>query len=56
MLHQVYCSIDETNVISQQLFLDQGFTLCGHRKDWIRIEERYIDVYEYQRLKVKNHD
>jgi len=56
MLHQVYCSIDETNVISQQLFLDQGFTLCGHRKDWIRIEERYIDVYEYQRLNVKNHD
>lgn len=56
MLHQVYCSIDETNTESQQLFLNQGFTLCGHRKDWIRIEEGFIDVFEYQRLKSKNHD
>ena len=28
LLHQVYCSIDETNTESQQLFVGQGFELC----------------------------
>ena len=48
MLHQVYCSIDETNTESQQLFMNQGFELCGKRKDWIRTSEGYLDVFEYQ--------
>jgi len=48
LLHQVYCSIDETNTESQQLFLGQGFELCGRRKDWIRTSDSYLDVFEYQ--------
>ena len=48
MLHQVYCSIDETNAESQQLFVGQGFELCGKRKDWIRTSKGYLDVFEYQ--------
>lgn len=48
LLHQVYCSIDETNTESQQLFLGQGFMLCGKRKDWIRTKVGYIDILEYQ--------
>jgi diamine N-acetyltransferase len=56
MLHQVYCSIDETNTSCQQLFLDQGFTQCGQRKDWIRTENGFMDVFEYQRIKGNNHD
>ena len=48
LLHQVYCSIDETNTESQQLFVGQGFVLYGKRKDWIRTESSYIDVLEYQ--------
>ena len=48
MLHQVYCSIDEANTESQQLFINQGFTLCGMRKEWIKSENGYIDVFEYQ--------
>ena len=48
LLHQVYCSIDETNTESQQLFLGQGFDLCGRRKDWIKSSEGYLDVFEYQ--------
>lgn len=48
LLHQVYCSIDETNTESQQLFLGQGFELCGRRKDWIRTSESYLNVFEYQ--------
>ena len=35
LLHQVYCSIDETNTESQHLFESQGFALCGRKKDWI---------------------
>lgn len=48
LLHQVYCSIDETNVESQQLFLGQGFMLCGWRKEWLKTTEGYLDVLEYQ--------
>lgn len=50
MLHQVYCSIDACNTESKKLFLGQGFEQCGQRKDWIRTAERYIDVFEYQRI------
>ena len=50
MLHQVYCSIDETNTESQQLFTEQGFVLCGMRKDWIKTAEGYLDVFDYQRI------
>jgi len=50
MLHQVYCSIDETNDESQRLFTSQGFTLCGKRKDWIKTESGFIDIFEYQRI------
>ena len=53
LLHQVYCSIDETNAESQQLFLVQGFELCGRRKDWINTSKGYLDVLEYQRLNRK---
>ena len=48
MLRQVYCSIDETNLECQQLFVGQGFELCGRRKDWLKTTEGYLDVIEYQ--------
>ena len=48
MLHQVYCSIDETNVESRQLFEIQGFSLCGRKREWIRTAEGWLDVLEYQ--------
>ena len=51
MLHQVSCSIDETNAESQQLFVSQGFELCGRRKDWLKTSEGYLDVFEYQLIK-----
>ena len=50
MLHQVYCSIDETNTESQQLFVGQGFELVGRRKDWLKTAEGYLDVLEDQLL------
>lgn len=51
LLHQVYCSIEESNTESQQLFVNQGFELCGKRKEWIRTENGFIDVFEYQLIK-----
>ena len=51
LLHQVFCSIDERNLESQQLFLGQGFVLCGKRKDWIKTSEGFLNVFEYQRIK-----
>ena len=56
MLHQVYCSIDETNTVSQQLFVGQGFELCGKRKDWIKTAEGYLDVFEYQSMSQINRE
>ena len=53
MLHQVYCSIDESNLESQQLFESQGFVLCGERKDWIKTEKGYLDVLDYQLISQK---
>ena len=50
LLHQVYCSIDESNTESQQLFVGQGFELVGRRKDWIKTVEGYLDVLEYQKM------
>ena len=50
MLHQVYCSIDETNVESQKLFESLGFKLCGCRKQWLKTRDGYLDVYEFQRI------
>lgn len=48
LLHQVYCSIDETNTESQRLFAAQGFELVGRRKEWLKTAEGFLDVLEYQ--------
>ena len=55
LLHQVYCSIDESNHESQQLFEGQGFELCGRRKEWIKTSNGYLDELEYQLLSVNYH-
>ena len=48
MLHQAFCVIDELNTESQYLFKKQGFTLCGRRKEWIKTQEGFLDLMEYQ--------
>ena len=50
MVHQVYCSIDESNTASQKLFTSQGFELCGRKKNWIKTPDGYLDLLEYQLL------
>jgi diamine N-acetyltransferase len=48
MLHQVYCSIDESNTESRLLFESQRFVLCGRRKEWLKTSKGFLDVFEYQ--------
>lgn len=50
MLHQAFCAVDEKNTESQRLFEQQGFKLCGRRKDWIKTPDGYLDELEYQML------
>ena len=51
MLNQVHCCIDETNTISQQLFMQQGFELCGRKKQWLKTPDGFIDQLDFQKLR-----
>lgn len=49
-LHQAFCVIDELNVESLRLFEKQGFIPCGRRKEWIKTNDGFVDLIEYQRI------
>ncbi|MFN8208668.1 MAG: GNAT family protein [Bacteroidales bacterium] len=42
-LHQVYCSIETTNLPSIALFRKAGFEEIGIKKDWLRTPEGWFD-------------
>ncbi|MBN1158718.1 MAG: GNAT family N-acetyltransferase [Bacteroidales bacterium] len=47
-LHQLYCNIVHNNLDSMKLFKNQGFRICGRKKDWIKTPGRYIEEYMLQ--------
>lgn len=47
-LHQLYCNILSNNLISIDLFKKHGFVLIGTKKDWILVNEGYVDVHMFQ--------
>ena len=47
-LHQLYCNILSNNLISIDLFKKHGFVQIGIKKDWILVEEGYVDVNMFQ--------
>ncbi|MBN2482536.1 MAG: GNAT family N-acetyltransferase [Bacteroidales bacterium] len=47
-LHQLYCNIVPENLDSMKLFKNQGFRICGKKKDWIRTPGRYVEEYTLQ--------
>lgn len=49
-LHQIYCTISETNSVSRLLFEKAGFQLVGVKKEWLKEGSRYVDEYFYQKL------
>lgn len=48
LLKQLYCLIDILNTDSINLFRKIGFQQCGHRKDWIKTNNGFIDELEFQ--------
>jgi diamine N-acetyltransferase len=40
-LHQLWCNILESNAPSLNLFMHHGFTICGSRKEWVRVNNGY---------------
>jgi diamine N-acetyltransferase len=47
-LHQLYCNILANNNESMELFKKQGFIQAGHKKEWIRTPDNYLDEYFFQ--------
>lgn len=47
-VHQLYCNITESNEASIALFGKHGFQQTGHKKDWIRSEQRWEDELFFQ--------
>jgi diamine N-acetyltransferase len=50
MVHQVYCNIATSNQISQELFKSKGFSLTGIKKDWLLINNQWIDELLFQKI------
>lgn len=42
-MHQIWCTIDATNIQSIKLFSKAGFVQTGVRREWIKKDGRYID-------------
>lgn len=49
-LKQLWCSVTEDNLASQQLFTRAGYTECGRRKEWILTPDGALDELLYQRV------
>lgn len=47
-LHQLYAQIPSTNTPSIRLFEQAGFVRCGEKKDWLRLQNEWVDEYDYQ--------
>ncbi len=47
-LHQLWCNILDGNEESMQLFMRQGFILCGSRKEWIKTAGGYETEHTLQ--------
>jgi len=47
-LHQIYANIPCDNINSVKLFKKLHFNLIGTKKDWLLVNEKYIDVNLYQ--------
>ena len=49
-LHQLYCSVAVSNLGSRRMFEQAGFNHVGIRRDWLKTNQGWQDVAEYQRL------
>lgn len=49
-LHQLYCTVSETNSHSRALFSKLGFKIAGRLKSWLRTPPTYTSAYIYQKF------
>ena len=49
-LHCLYADIAATNSASIALFLKAGYTECGHFREWLCVDGRYVDTIRMQLL------
>ena len=47
-LHSLYADIAVTNTASIALFRKAGYTQCGHFKEWLLVNDQYIDSIRMQ--------
>ena len=47
-LHTLYADIATTNKASLALFGKAGYTECGHFKEWLNVDGKYIDSIRMQ--------
>lgn len=49
-LHTVYADIAATNTASIALFAKAGYTECGHFRDWLAVDGKYVDTIRMQKI------
>ncbi len=49
-MHQLWCGVTADNRASLKLFAGCGFVECGCRREWIRVESRFVDEIQFQRI------
>ena len=49
-LHTLYADIAATNSASLSLFRKAGYEECGHFRDWLNINDKYIDSIRMQHI------
>ncbi len=49
-LHQLYANITEDNLASIHLFSNNGFALCGTKKDWRNTQEGWKTELMFQKI------
>lgn len=52
-LHQLYCNIEEDNILSLKLFQKTGFQICGKKMEWNRRGNQWINEYLLQLINKK---
>lgn len=50
-LHQLYCNITSNNLSSLELFKKQSFEIIGIKKEWLYINDKWVDEYILQLIK-----
>jgi diamine N-acetyltransferase len=52
-LHQIWCNILEGNEESIKLFTSHGFVICASRRDWVRVNDRFVTEFMLQLLNTR---